>query len=221
MMLGCCLLMSQETVKRFATARVPTNFGEFVAHVYRVVRQAHQSIANGLPFQEEHVAFVMGEIAGGEPPLVRLHSECLTGDVLFSQRCDCGQQLQEAVQMIASEGRGVLVYLRGQEGRGIGIGHKLRAYALQDEGLDTVEANEVQGLPVDSRSYSVGVDILTDLGIHTLRLMTNNPHKHLELRRRDLKVVERVPIEIAANPENVRYLATKRDRLGHLLHSDF
>ena len=221
MMLGCCLLMPQETVKHFSTARVPTSYGEFVVHVYRVSRHAQQSLSNGLPHQEEHVAFVMGEIEGLEPPLVRLHSECLTGDVLFSQRCDCGQQLQEAVKMIAAEGRGVLVYLRGQEGRGIGIGQKVRAYALQDEGLDTVEANEAQGLPVDSRSYSVGVDILTDLGIHTLRLMTNNPHKHVELQRHDLKVVERVPIEVPANPENVRYLATKRDRLGHLLHTNF
>jgi 3,4-dihydroxy 2-butanone 4-phosphate synthase/GTP cyclohydrolase II len=165
----------------------------------------------------EHVAYVMGDVEGGTPPLVRVHSECLTGDILASTRCDCGPQLQTALQKIADEGRGVLVYLRGHEGRGIGVGHKLRAYALQDDGMDTIEANEAQGLPVDSREYGVGAHILADLGITAMRLMTNNPTKLGGLEGYDLQITERVPIEIASNPENVRYLETKRDRMGHTL----
>lgn len=191
-------------VEHFAAARVPTSYGTFVAHAYR-------SLTDG----EEHVAYVMGDVKGGDPPLVRLHSECLTGDIFASLRCDCGQQLRVALQVISEQGRGVLVYLRGHEGRGIGIGHKLRAYALQDSGLDTVEANEAQGLPVDARSYGLAAGILLDLGITSLRLMTNNPLKVAGLEELGLEVTERVPIEIEPNPENVRYLATKRDRLGH------
>ncbi len=193
-------------VEHFAAARVPTSYGSFVAHAYR-------SVADG----EEHIAYVMGEVESGAPPLVRMHSECLTGDLLSSLRCDCGQQLRAALAMIAEEGRGVLVYLRGHEGRGIGIGHKIRAYALQDVGLDTVEANEAQGLPIDSRTYGVGASILADLGITEMRLMTNNPMKLDSLEDFNLKIAERIPIEIESNPENMRYLRTKRDRLGHTL----
>lgn len=199
----------EKLVEHFAAARVPTSYGDFMAHAYRSLLDA-----------EEHVAYVMGDVEGGEPPLVRVHSECLTGDILASIRCDCGPQLQTALQKIAEEGRGVLVYLRGHEGRGIGIGHKLRAYALQDDGLDTVEANEAQGLPVDSREYGVGANILADLGVTAMRLMTNNPTKLGGLEGYDLEITERVPIEIETNPENVRYLQTKRDRMGHTLSDD-
>lgn len=190
-------------VARFATARVPTRHGEFTAHAYRSQADA-----------TEHLAYAMGDLSG-DPPLVRVHSECLTGDILGSIRCDCGSQLRAALQMIAAEGRGVLVYLRGQEGRGIGLGHKLRAYALQDDGLDTVEANEAQGFPADSRSYAVGAGILADLGIRRVRLMTNNPAKIGELDGLGLQVSERVPMWVGADPENLRYLETKRSRMGH------
>jgi len=190
-------------VARFASARVPTRHGQFTAHAYRSRLDA-----------TEHLAYAMGDLAG-DPVLVRLHSECLTGDILGSIRCDCGSQLRAALQMIAAEGRGVLVYLRGQEGRGIGLGHKLRAYALQDDGLDTVEANEVQGFPADARSYAVGADILADLGVTRMRLMTNNPAKVGELDGLGLQVSERVPMWVGADPENLRYLETKRSRMGH------
>ena len=200
------MTQTTKTVEHFAAARVPTSYGSFVAHAYR-------SVADG----EEHIAYVMGDVEGGAPPLVRLHSECLTGDILSSLRCDCGQQLRAALGKITEEGRGVLVYLRGHEGRGIGIGHKIRAYALQDAGLDTVEANEAQGLPIDARTYGVGASILVDLGITAMRLMTNNPMKLDGLEDYNLKIIERIPIEIESNPENVRYLKTKRDRLGHTL----
>ncbi|MDE0066354.1 MAG: GTP cyclohydrolase II [Acidimicrobiaceae bacterium] len=199
-------VVEHAAVEHFAAARVPTGYGSFVAHAYR-------SLADGV----EHVAYVMGDVVDGEPPLVRLHSECLTGDILSSIRCDCGQQLRAALNMISEEGRGVLVYLRGHEGRGIGLGHKIRAYALQDVGLDTVEANEAQGLPIDSRTYGVGAGILADLGVTSMRLMTNNPMKLGGLKDFDLEITEQVPIEIEANPENLRYLETKRDRLGHTL----
>ena len=200
------MTQTTKTVEHFAAARVPTSYGSFVAHAYR-------SVTDG----EEHIAYVMGDVEGGAPPLVRLHSECLTGDILSSLRCDCGQQLRAALGKITEEGRGVLVYLRGHEGRGIGIGHKIRAYALQDAGLDTVEANEAQGLPIDSRTYGVGASILVDLGITAMRLMTNNPMKLDGLEDYNLKIIERIPIEVESNPENVRYLKTKRDRLGHTL----
>ena len=193
-------------VEHFAAARLPTTFGEFMAHAYR-------SVVDG----EEHVAYVMGDVEGGEPPLVRVHSECLTGDILHSTRCDCGPQLQTALQKIAGEGRGVLIYLRGHEGRGIGIGHKMRAYALQDEGLDTVDANAAQGLPVDSREYGVGANMLADLGVTQMRIMTNNPAKLTGLDGYGLEIVDRVPVEIASNPENEKYLETKRTRMGHAL----
>jgi len=198
---------SEKLVQHFAAARIPTEYGEFMAHAYR-------SVLDGV----EHVAYVMGDVEGGDPPLVRVHSECLTGDILASTRCDCGPQLQLALERIGQEGRGVLVYLRGHEGRGIGIAHKIRAYALQDDGLDTVDANSAQGLPVDSREYGVGANILADLGISSMRLMTNNPSKFGGLEGYGLEITERVPIEIEPNPENIRYLETKRARMGHDLH---
>jgi 3,4-dihydroxy 2-butanone 4-phosphate synthase/GTP cyclohydrolase II len=155
-------------------------------------------------------------VATAEPVLVRMHSECLTGDVFASRRCDCGSQLHTALQVIAREGRGALVYLR-QEGRGIGLLNKLRAYGLQDSGLDTVQANEHLGFPADPRDYGIGAQILTDLGIRQLRLLTNNPRKRVGLEGYGLEVVERVPIVIPSNPVNAPYLMAKRDKLGHLL----
>lgn len=194
--------------EHFAEATIPTAYGEFMAHVYR-------SPIDG----EEHLAYTMGDPRSGEAVLVRVHSECLTGDVLASERCDCGYQLQSALAMIAAEGCGVLVYLRGHEGRGIGIGHKIRAYALQDEhGLDTVDANTAQGLPVDARDYRVAASILAHLGVSSMRLMTNNPAKYAGLERHGLDIVERIGIEIDATPDRERYLATKRERMGHLMN---
>jgi 3,4-dihydroxy 2-butanone 4-phosphate synthase/GTP cyclohydrolase II len=164
-----------------------------------------------------HVALVLGEVGDGERILVRVHSECLTGDVFGSMRCDCGIQLDAALQGIATENLGVLVYLRGHEGRGIGIGHKIRAYSLQEEGHDTVDANLELGLPIDNREYGIGSQILVDLGITTMRLMTNNPAKYGGVEGFGLEVVERVGLEAAPNPENIDYLRTKRERMGHLI----
>ena len=195
---------SEILVEPMGAARVPTKHGDFMCHAYR-------SVVDGV----DHIAFVKGDVDGGDPPLVRVHSECLTGDILGSLRCDCGPQLDLALQMIAEEGRGVVVYLRGHEGRGIGIGHKMRAYALQDQGLDTVEANAVQGLPVDSREYGVGANMLADLGVAQMRIMTNNPAKLTGLDGYGLEIVDRVPIVIPSNPENEKYLETKRTRMGH------
>ena len=200
---------TERLVRRTAEARLPTEFGEF-----RCV--AYESLID----QETHLAFVMGEPAGEPNVLVRVHSECLTGDVFGSKRCDCGAQLHEALKMIARDGLGVVVYLRGHEGRGIGISHKLLAYELQDGGLDTVDANVQLGLPVDSREYGIGAQILVDLGITTMRLMTNNPAKRGGLEGFGLQIAERVPIRVEPNSENLRYLQTKRDRLGHLLDDD-
>jgi len=157
------------------------------------------------------VAIVKGEVAGRENVLVRVHSECLTGDILGSTRCDCGKQLEMALARINQEGGGVVVYLRGHEGRGIGLTDKVHAYALQDDGRDTVEANQDLGLPVDSRSYDVGAQILTDLGLSTIRLMSNNPAKFTQLSGYDLQIVERVPLLTIPNPENVFYLRTKQE----------
>jgi 3,4-dihydroxy 2-butanone 4-phosphate synthase/GTP cyclohydrolase II len=191
-----------------AEATIPTEHGEFRAIGYRSVLQP----------TDEHVAFVMGDVAGDEPVLVRVHSECLTGDIFGSYRCDCGPQLRAALARIGEEGSGVVVYLRGHEGRGIGLVHKLQAYRLQEEeGLDTVEANERLGLPVDSREYGIGAQILADLGVHKLRLLTNNPAKYRGLTGFGLEIVERVPIVTDPKPENRRYLATKAAKLGHLL----
>ncbi|MGH9292623.1 MAG: bifunctional 3,4-dihydroxy-2-butanone-4-phosphate synthase/GTP cyclohydrolase II [Acidimicrobiales bacterium] len=199
---------SEKLVERVATARIPTRFGNFEAHAY-------QSLLDG----EHHLAFVFGEVAGKQNVLVRVHSECLTGDAFGSLRCDCGPQLNFALEKIASEGAGVVVYLRGRdhEGRGIGIVHKLRAYGLQEQGRDTVDANLELGLPVDRREYGIGAQILVDLGITTIRLMTNNPAKYGGLEGFGLDITERVAIEPAPNPENISYLMTKRERLGHLL----
>ena len=199
----------EKLVTRVGSATVPTEWGTFDCVAYR-------SEVDGV----EHLAFVRGDVADGEPALVRVHSECLTGDVFGSRRCDCGPQLSSAMARIAAEGRGVVVYLRGHEGRGIGIGHKIRAYSLQDEGLDTVDANLRLGLPVDSREYGIGAQILTDLGVTDLRLMTNNPAKYGGLGGYGLHVVERVAMPTITTPENVHYLRTKRDRLGHLLDLD-
>jgi 3,4-dihydroxy 2-butanone 4-phosphate synthase/GTP cyclohydrolase II len=189
-----------------AEARMPTEWGEFTCYVY-------ESLIDG----EQHVAMVMGAVQGEANVLVRVHSECLTGDALGSLRCDCGVQLRMALQRIAGEGMGVVVYLRGHEGRGIGMAHKLRAYTLQDQGRDTVDANLDLGLPIDTRKYGTGAQILVDLGITTMRLLTNNPAKFGGLDGYGLEIVERVPLQSVPNPENIRYLRTKQQRMGHLL----
>ncbi len=197
---------NEKLVKRVAEARIPTDWGDFTCYVY-------ESVLDG----EQHLALVKGAVQGEDDVLVRVHSECLTGDVFGSLRCDCGTQLDQAMRLIAEEGLGVLVYLRGHEGRGIGIGHKLRAYELQDQGRDTVDANLELGLPVDSREYGIGAQILVDLGITTMRLMTNNPAKFGGLEGFGLEITGRVPVETVPNPENLAYLRTKRERMGHLL----
>jgi 3,4-dihydroxy 2-butanone 4-phosphate synthase / GTP cyclohydrolase II len=196
----------ERLVHRTAEARLPTEWGEFTCYAYESVLD-----------HETHLAFTMGEIAGEDNVLVRVHSECLTGDVFGSLRCDCGNQLHAAMQKIAKAGVGVVVYLRGHEGRGIGTTHKLRAYKLQDGGFDTVDANVELGLPVDSREYGIGAQILVDLGVTTMRIMTNNPSKLGGLKGFGLEIVERVPIESVPNGENLHYLRTKRERMGHML----
>jgi 3,4-dihydroxy 2-butanone 4-phosphate synthase / GTP cyclohydrolase II len=163
----------------------------------------------------EHVALVRGQVGAGLDVLVRVHSECLTGDVLGSLRCDCGPQLDAALRTIADSGRGIVLYMRGHEGRGIGLMHKLAAYQLQDNGRDTVDANLDLGLPADARDYGLGAQILVDLGVRTMRLLTNNPTKRAGLEGFGLEIVEQVPLEVHATPENLRYLQTKRDRMGH------
>ncbi|MHB1415830.1 MAG: GTP cyclohydrolase II [Chloroflexota bacterium] len=192
-------------VDRVADASLPTDYGDF-----RIV--AYENTLT----HEQHVALVKGEVAGPEPVLVRVHSECLTGDVFGSRRCDCGHQLTRAMELIAKEGRGVILYMR-QEGRGIGLHNKVRAYALQDQGLDTVEANERLGFPADLRDYGIGAQILVDLGIQKIRLLTNNPTKVAGLQGHGLSVVERVPLVIPPSPLNHFYLMTKKDKMGHLL----
>ena len=191
-------------VERVAEARVPLDAGEFTAVGYR------SSYDN-----REHVAFVYGDVGDGEDVLVRVHSECLTGDVFGSLRCDCGPQLQAALQAVADEGRGVVLYIRGHEGRGIGLLHKLQAYQLQDAGADTVDANLELGLPADARDYGTGAQILADLGVTTMRLLSNNPAKRAGLEGYGLRVLGRVPLPAHVTAENVRYLTTKRDRMGH------
>jgi 3,4-dihydroxy 2-butanone 4-phosphate synthase / GTP cyclohydrolase II len=198
---------SEKLVERVATARVPLRYGEFTAVGYS------SSYDN-----REHVAFVFGEIGEGEDVLVRVHSECLTGDVFGSLRCDCGPQLDAALAAVAREGRGVVLYVRGHEGRGIGLLHKLQAYQLQDLGSDTLDANLELGLPADARDYGTGAQILVDLGIHTMRLLSNNPAKRAGLEGYGLRIVGQVPLPVRANPENLRYLQTKRDRMGHVIN---
>ncbi|MFK0293941.1 bifunctional 3,4-dihydroxy-2-butanone-4-phosphate synthase/GTP cyclohydrolase II [Streptomyces sp. NPDC090442] len=195
---------AEPTVRREATTRLPTAFGEFTAHGYR-------STVDGV----EHIALVAGDLGDGEDVLVRVHSECLTGDVFHSLRCDCGPQLEASLRRISQAGRGVVVYLRGHEGRGIGLLSKLRAYELQENGRDTLDANLELGLPADSRDYGAGARMLTDLGVRSLRLLTNNPDKTDALVRHGLTVTGREPMPVQAGEHNLRYLRTKRDRMGH------
>jgi 3,4-dihydroxy 2-butanone 4-phosphate synthase/GTP cyclohydrolase II len=198
---------TESLVKRVATAKLPTEYGEFRVHAF-----------DSLVDKRTHVALVCGDIADGQHVLVRVHSQCLTGDVLHSVRCDCGAQLDTAMQRIAAEGRGVLLYLN-QEGRGIGLGNKIRAYELQDEGFDTVEANERLGFKADQRDYGVGVQILRELGIRSMRLLSNNPRKLVGIEGYGLSVTEWLPLEIPASDSTRRYLKTKKEKLGHKLSS--
>jgi 3,4-dihydroxy 2-butanone 4-phosphate synthase/GTP cyclohydrolase II len=194
----------EKQVVRVAETRIPTAHGTFRGVGY-------DSVLDGI----EHIALVYGEIGDGHDVLVRVHSECLTGDVFGSLRCDCGPQLDAALEAVASEGRGVVLYMRGHEGRGIGLTHKLQAYQLQDDGYDTVEANLALGVPADARDYGQGAQILVDLGVKSMRLLTNNPAKRVGLDGYGLAIVDRVPLPVRPNPENLRYLRTKRDRMGH------
>lgn len=195
----------EKLIHRVAEAKLPTKYGEFVAIAYRSDIDP-----------DEHLALVMGDVSNEGPVLVRVHSECLTGDVFGSLRCDCGEQVSLALEAIGKEGRGVLLYMR-QEGRGIGFHNKIRAYALQDKGLDTVEANISLGFAPDPRDYGIGAQILADLGLHEIRLLTNNPKKRVGLEGYGLKVVETVPIVTLPNPYNLHYLETKKKKLGHLI----
>jgi 3,4-dihydroxy 2-butanone 4-phosphate synthase/GTP cyclohydrolase II len=197
---------TEKLVERVVSTTLPTTFGDFVAVGYR-----------SLVDNKHHVALVKGELAGAEDVLVRVHSECLTGDVFHSLRCDCGEQLESALAMIEREGRGVLLYL-SQEGRGIGLLNKLRAYKLQEQGLDTVDANLKLGLPADLRDYGIGAQILSDLGLTSIRILTNNPKKISGLAGYGLSVTDQIPIQHVPNPHNEAYLRAKRDRLGHTLH---
>jgi 3,4-dihydroxy 2-butanone 4-phosphate synthase/GTP cyclohydrolase II len=195
---------TESQVQRVAEARIPTDHGEFRAVGY-------QSKLD----DADHIALVKGDIGDGQDVLVRVHSECLTGDVFGSRRCDCGPQLDAALEAVAAEGRGVVLYVRGHEGRGIGLMHKLQAYSLQDQGSDTVDANLELGLPADARDYGTGAQILVDLGVRTMRLLTNNPTKRAGLEGYGLEIVGRQSLPVHATPENLRYLQTKRDRMGH------
>jgi 3,4-dihydroxy 2-butanone 4-phosphate synthase / GTP cyclohydrolase II len=193
-------------VERVATATIPTSWGEFRTYAY-------ESVVDG----RTHVALVLGDVGDGADVMTRVHSECLTGDVFGSLRCDCGSQLERAFELIGKEGRGVVLYIRGHEGRAIGLTHKLRAYELQDQGRDTVEANIELGFAADQREYGIGAQILTDLGVRTMRLLTNNPDKRAGLEGHGLSIVERIPLETEPTPHNIGYLRTKAEKLGHLL----
>lgn len=198
-------LRTESVVKCAASTKLPTEYGEFRLHAFE----------NRID-QQTHIALVYGEIADGQDVLVRVHSQCLTGDVLRSVRCDCGAQLDKALCRIATEGRGVLLYL-SQEGRGIGLANKIRAYSLQDEGLDTVEANERLGFKPDQRDYGIGVQILREIGVRSMRLLSNNPRKLVAIEGYGLSVTEWLPLEIPVSPSNLRYLTAKRNKLGHVL----
>lgn len=195
----------EKLVQRVESVKMPTDFGDFDLHLYRATTDG-----------QHHVALVRGDVAGQPGVLVRVHSECLTGDVFGSRRCDCGPQLHQAMKQIAHEGRGVIVYMR-QEGRGIGLAPKILAYKLQERGLDTVEANLKLGFKMDLREYGLGAQILADLGLKTIRLLTNNPKKIVGLEGYGLEIIKQVPIRVPANPHNARYLKTKREKLGHLV----
>jgi 3,4-dihydroxy 2-butanone 4-phosphate synthase / GTP cyclohydrolase II len=197
---------NETLVSKVAEATIPTPNGEFRSFAY-------ESAVDG----RTHVALVLGEIGDGQDVLIRVHSECLTGDVFASLRCDCGEQLQRSMEAIGREGRGVVLYIRGHEGRAIGLTHKLRAYELQDQGRDTVEANTDLGFPADPREYGIGAQILVDLGVRTMRLLTNNPAKRAGLEGHGLSISARIPIETEPTPENIDYLRTKREKMGHLL----
>ena len=199
---------NERLVERVTESELPTRFGDFKIIGYKTLIDT-----------KEHVALTMGDVDGGEPVLVRVHDQCVTGDVFGSMRCDCGEQLEQAMRRVAEEGRGAIVYM-DQEGRGIGLHNKIRAYNPQDTGPDTVEANVALGLPIDSREYGIGMQILVDLGIRRMRLMTNNPTKRSGLEGYGLEVVERVELEVTPNPHNIRYLRTKREKMGHLLAAD-
>jgi 3,4-dihydroxy 2-butanone 4-phosphate synthase/GTP cyclohydrolase II len=196
-------------VHKKVSVDLPTRYGSFKLHLYE----------NTLDPLDNPMALVKGDINCNEPVLVRVHSECLTGDIFGSKRCDCGEQLIAAMSIVEKAGKGVVLYMR-QEGRGIGLVNKLLAYHLQEQGKDTVEANEALGFKADLRDYGTGAQILKDLGVKKIKLLTNNPKKVIGLKGYDLEIVERIPLEIPANPINEKYLKTKRDRLGHLLHSE-
>jgi 3,4-dihydroxy 2-butanone 4-phosphate synthase/GTP cyclohydrolase II len=196
----------EKLVRQVADTAMPTAYGRFRAHAY-------ESLVDG----RVHVAMVLGDIGDGDRVLTRVHSECLTGDVFGSMRCDCGTQLADALRKVGAEGRGVVLYIRGHEGRAIGLAHKLRAYELQEAGHDTVEANEALGFPADPRDYGIGAQILYDLGVRSMRLLTNNPSKRAGLEGYGLSIVERLPLQTEPTEENLRYLQTKREKLGHLL----
>ena len=199
-------LSTDSVVKCVASTRLPTEYGEFRLHAFE----------NQID-KQTHIALVRGDIGDGQDVLVRVHSQCLTGDVLRSVRCDCGEQLDKAMRRIAAEGRGVVLYL-SQEGRGIGLANKIRAYSLQDEGFDTVEANELLGFKPDQRDYGVGVQILREIGVRSMRLLSNNPRKLVAIEGYGISVTEWLPLEIPPSPSTLRYLTTKRNKLGHVLH---
>ncbi len=199
----------ERLVERLASVHLPTRFGEFTAHAYR-------SILDGTT----HIALAVGEVRDAEDVLVRVHSECLTGDVFHSLRCDCGDQLEEAMRLVQEAGTGVVLYIVGHEGRGIGLGDKLRAYELQEEGADTIEANEALGYPADLREYGIGAQILADLGLHSMRLLTNNPTKIVGLEGYGLRVTGQAPLEVGSCDHNIRYLRTKKEKMSHTLRLD-